>query len=136
MNISRASIPSITGRARQAQECAGRGGAFWPGVPVFVLGEEGLQWMEGELRRTVVHSGAILASAVDDGSVVTGGDDGKVISTRRDGMSMTLAEDPRGRWIDCVARMAPSRGRQASRHSRAHVMGPRAQSMRLPLLEG
>jgi len=124
MSISRASIPSITERARQAQAGAPVVAAhFVRGVPVFVLAEEELQWMEGELRRTAIHSGAILASAVDDGSVVTGGDDGKVISTRRDGMSMTVAEDPRGRWIDCVATgpngaIAWSAGKQAFARAR------------------
>src|SRR5437763_2011771 len=77
----------------------------------------------GELRRTAIHADAILASAVGDGSVVTGGDDGKVISTRRAGVSMIEAQDPRGRWIDCVATgpngaIAWSAGKQAFARAR------------------
>ncbi|MBO0755908.1 MAG: WD40 repeat domain-containing protein [Bradyrhizobiaceae bacterium] len=74
-------------------------------TPVFVLGEESVVLApRAEAERVVsVHDGAILAAAVDDARVVTGGDDGKVVGTTRDGSTMTIAMDPNRRWIDRVA---------------------------------
>jgi WD40 repeat protein len=71
---------------------------------VFVLGEEALLFAEpdGELRRTAIHGGAILASTADGDRVLSGGDDGKVIATDI-GASRVLATDPKHRWIDHVA---------------------------------
>ncbi|HEU5272873.1 MAG TPA: WD40 repeat domain-containing protein [Xanthobacteraceae bacterium] len=71
---------------------------------VFVLGEEALHvWRDGEERRVAVHGGAILASAGDGHRIVTGGDDGKVVTTDPQGASETLASDAKRRWIDHVA---------------------------------
>ena len=71
---------------------------------VFVLGEEALVFAEpeGETRRMDVHGGAILASASDGMRVVTGGDDGKVVTTDL-GSTRVLATDAKHRWIDHVA---------------------------------
>jgi WD40 repeat protein len=71
---------------------------------VFVLSEEALLFAEpeGELRRMNVHGGAILAAASDGARIVTGGDDGKVVTTDL-GATRVLAADPRHRWIDHVA---------------------------------
>jgi WD40 repeat protein len=72
--------------------------------PVFVLGEEALLfWRDGAEQRIAVHDGGILASACDGASVVTAGDDGKVVATNPAGESETLAVDPKRRWIDHVA---------------------------------
>jgi len=72
---------------------------------VFVLAEEALLFAEtgGETRRAAVHDGAILASAADGQRVVSGGDDGKVVTTDTKGESRTLASDAKRRWIDHVA---------------------------------
>ena len=50
---------------------------------VFVLGEEALLFAEprGDMRRMAVHGGAILATAADGARIVSGGDDGKVVTT-------------------------------------------------------
>jgi len=71
---------------------------------VFVLGEEALVFAEpeGELRRMDVHGGVILASASDGTRIVTGGDDGKVVTTDL-GSTRVLATDAKHRWIDHVA---------------------------------
>ncbi len=71
---------------------------------VFVLGEEALVFAEpeGELRRMDVHGGVILASASDGARIVTGGDDGKVVTTDL-GSTRVLAADAKHRWIDHVA---------------------------------
>jgi WD40 repeat protein len=71
----------------------------------FVLGEEMLLLVspDGSERRVNCHTGAILGSAADGERIVTGGDDGRVISTRASGESETAAVDARRRWIDRVA---------------------------------
>jgi hypothetical protein len=86
---------------------------------VFVLGEEAL-WMvrDGEPSRVAIHGGAILSAAADGERVVTGGDDGKVVSTDATGASTMVAADARHRWIDHVAigpagAVAWSAGKQA-----------------------
>ena len=71
---------------------------------VFVLGEEALVFAEpdGETRRMDVHGSVILASASDGTRIVTGGDDGKVVTTDL-GSTRMLAADAKHRWIDHVA---------------------------------
>jgi WD40 repeat protein len=71
---------------------------------VFVLGEEALLFADpgGEPHRMAIHASAILASAADGQRVVTGGDDGKVV-TSDPGSSRVLATDLKHRWIDHVA---------------------------------
>ena len=71
---------------------------------VFVLGEEALVFAEpeGELRRMDVHGGVILTTASDGERIVSGGDDGKVVTTDL-GSSRVLATDAKHRWIDHVA---------------------------------
>jgi WD40 repeat protein len=86
--------------------------------PVFVLAEEALVfWRDTEERRIGVHGGAILGSACDGRRVLTGGDDGKVVSTDIDARCEPVATDPKRRWIDHVALspdgMAWSCGKQA-----------------------
>src|ERR1700735_1852162 len=74
-------------------------------MAVFVLGEETLVLAapRGEAKSVTVHGGAILASAVSESTVVSGGDDGKVVETDVSGESRTIATDPKHRWIDHVA---------------------------------
>ena len=74
-------------------------------MAVFVLAEEAmvLTAPRGEPKRVTVHGGVILATAVGETRIVTGGDDGKVAETDVSGESRTLAADPKHRWIDHVA---------------------------------
>lgn len=68
---------------------------------VFALGDGSVRFESGE--SAAVHDGAVLAACVHpsgDG-VVTGGDDGRVVWTRRD-EAVVLAEAA-GQWIDAVA---------------------------------
>jgi WD40 repeat protein len=118
---TRPATPSIVERTRRVDA----GGAvvaahFLGDVAAFALGDETLLLVppDGEERRIVAHGGAILASACDDARVVTGGDDGKVMATGRDGASTVIATDPKRRWIDHVAlgpdgAVAWSAGKQA-----------------------
>jgi WD40 repeat protein len=70
----------------------------------FVLGEEAVLLVDqsGE-KRVAVHDGGILSSACDGARVVTGGDDGKVMSINAAGETRLIAADSKHRWIDHVA---------------------------------
>ncbi len=74
-------------------------------MAVFVLAEETLVLAppRGEPKSVAVHGGAILSSVAGDSTIITGGDDGKVIETDVSGESRTLTTDPKRRWIDHVA---------------------------------
>jgi len=74
-------------------------------MAVFVLGDETMVLAppRGEAKTLTVHGGAILATAVGESVIVTGGDDGKVVQTDVSGTSRTVATDPKNRWIDHVA---------------------------------
>jgi WD40 repeat protein len=94
-------------------------------MAVFVLGEQVLLSLttEGVETRTPVHEGAILCSAINAGRIITGGDDGKVVTSAADGSSNVLASDARRRWIDHVVTgpngaLAWSAGKQAFARTR------------------
>ncbi len=74
-------------------------------MAIFVLAEETLVLAppRGEPKSVAVHDGVILSSVVGDSTIITAGDDGKVIETDVSGESRTLATDPKRRWIDHVA---------------------------------
>jgi len=78
---------------------------FLSGTAVFVTGEESLLLVPygGEVSRTEVHGGGILAVASDGERVVTGGDDGRVVATSAGDAPAVVATDPKRRWIDHVA---------------------------------
>ena len=74
---------------------------FDHGGAVFALGDGSVIWPDG--ARVAAHDGAILCAATHpsgDG-VVTGGDDGRLVWSKRDG-AVALVNRP-GRWIDAVA---------------------------------
>jgi WD40 repeat protein len=83
---------------------------FLADTAAFVLGEEAVLLVdpENEPRRVSVHDGAILDSVCDGTRIVSGGDDGKVMTTNAAGETHTLATDPQHRWIDHVA-LGPDR---------------------------
>jgi WD40 repeat protein len=96
---------SLADRVRRVEANAPVVGVhFLKGTPVFVLGEEALLFAgdDGE-QRVAVHAGGILASASDGERIVTGGDDGKLMSTNVAGETTELGADDRKRWIDQVA---------------------------------
>jgi WD40 repeat protein len=78
---------------------------FLDRTAAFVLGEETIVLAEPgtEPRRISIHDGAILATAADDKRIVSGGDDGKLVTTDANGDSRMHAIDPKHRWIDHVA---------------------------------
>ena len=121
MTDTRTDIPSVVERTRPVKAGAPVVAAHFLGdAAVLVLGEEALLFVprEGEARSVPVHAGAILSSAADGDRIVTGGDDGKVITTDAQGESAVLANDQKRRWIDHVAigpsgAVAWSAGKQA-----------------------
>ncbi len=77
--------------------------AFLAGVPVLALGDGSLLFAGEALRRVAAHPDAsILCAVATDRAFVTGGDDGRVVSTDAAGASTDLA-DEKGQWIDALA---------------------------------
>ena len=121
MTDTKSDIPSVVERTRPFQADAPVVAAHFLGqTAVFVLGEEKLLFVPktGDVRTAAVHSGAILCSTADAGRIVTGGDDGKVVSTDAQGDGTVVATDGKRRWIDHVAvgpngAVAWSAGKQA-----------------------
>jgi WD40 repeat protein len=118
---TKSDIPSVVERTRPIKAGAPVVAAHFLGqTAVLVLGEEALLFVPnaGEPRTAAVHGGAILSSAADPRRLVTGGDDGKVVSTGAQGESIVVATDGKRRWIDHVAvgpngAVAWSAGKQA-----------------------
>ena len=102
-----APLPSLADRARIVTEAEGStivAVHFLRQTPVFVLGEEALLFAPVEKRsRVAIHAGGILVSASDGARIVTGGDDGTLVATDRDGAHEVIATDDKKRWIDQLA---------------------------------
>jgi WD40 repeat protein len=117
-----APIPSLVDRVRSVGAGAPVVGAhFLGGIPVFVLGEESLLFIGETERRIPIHGGGVLASATDGQRIVTGGDDGKLVTTNADGTHRVLASDDKQRWIDQVA-LGPDDAVAWSAGKTAHVL--------------
>lgn len=81
------------------------GAGFLGETPVFALGDGGVRLIVGEMDLTIAaHDGGILAArvAADGGSLLTAGDDGRVVRTSGDGTTETLFEK-KGKWLDQLA---------------------------------
>ncbi|MGZ3281680.1 MAG: WD40 repeat domain-containing protein [Xanthobacteraceae bacterium] len=121
MTEARNDIPSVVERTRPVKADAPVVAAHFLGTTtVFVRGEETLLLVPktGDARTAAVHGGAILCSTADADRIVTGGDDGKVVSSGAQGESAVVATDGKRRWIDRVAvgpngAVAWSAGKQA-----------------------
>ena len=121
MSDSKSDIPSVVERTRPVNADAPIVAAHFLGsTAMFVLGEQALISVsrDGVERRTTIHDGAILSCATDAERIITGGDDGKVVTSAADGSSSLLASDAGCRWIDQVAAgpneaVAWSAGKQA-----------------------
>jgi WD40 repeat protein len=124
-----APIPSLADRVRTIEVGAPVVGVHFLGrTPVFVLGEEQLLFArEHEEQRANIHSGAILASCSDGVRIVTGGDDGKLVSTGADGVHAVIATDDKKRWIDQVA-LGPDGAVAWSAGKNAHVITKKGES--------
>lgn len=118
------SLPSLADRVRNLEADTTIVGVHFLGLtPVFVLGEESLLFAprDKEVHRVAVHSGAILASASDGKRIVTGGDDGRLVSTNASGEMRELAVEEKRRWIDQIA-LGPDNAVAWSAGKIAHVL--------------
>jgi WD40 repeat protein len=102
-----ASIVSVTDQVRPVRIGAPVVAVHFLGdKALFVCAEESIALVDGagEISRVPVHGGGgILCVASDGNRIVSGGDDGKVVMLDAKGEVMTLATDPKRRWIDNVA---------------------------------
>src|SRR5690349_319249 len=106
MTDARGNIRSVVERTHLVSAAGTVVGAHFLGdTAIFVLGDETLLLVsrDGQARELRIHGGAILASAAQADSIITGGDDGRIVATAVDGTSVELARDPKRRWIDHVA---------------------------------
>jgi WD40 repeat protein len=106
MSDTRDKTVSVADRVRPVAAGAPIVGVHFLGArTVFVLGEEAVLLVgdDGTEQRVAAHGGGILASAAEDGRVVTGGDDGKVVATDAEASAVVIAADAKRRWIDHVA---------------------------------
>src|SRR5271155_1101051 len=78
--------------------------AFVDGVPALALADGVVLIGEpDEQKRVVAHpDGSILTAVSDLKTLMTGGDDGRVVALRADGGPQEIA-DEKGRWIDALA---------------------------------
>jgi WD40 repeat protein len=101
-----ASIASVTDRVRPVKIGAPVTSVHFLGEnAAFVGAEENvfLVGMQGEVTHAPVHGGGVLCAVSDGARLVTGGDDGKVVSLSAKGEVTLLATDAKRRWIDNVA---------------------------------
>lgn len=61
-----------------------------------------LRWRDGETETVEAHAGGILSACGDGVRLITGGDDGRVVSLGVEGEPSEIAKDPKRRWIDAV----------------------------------
>jgi WD40 repeat protein len=101
-----ASIVSVTDKVRTITIGAPVSAVYFLGdKAAFVGAEEHIFVASGEGQPTAiaVHGGGILCAASDGARIVTGGDDGKVVSLGAAGEVTLLATEAKRRWIDNVA---------------------------------
>ncbi|HWF00818.1 MAG TPA: WD40 repeat domain-containing protein [Caulobacteraceae bacterium] len=79
---------------------------FDAGAAVFALGDGTVRWQDGVVREA--HEGAVLCAAAHPSGegVLTGGDDGKLVWSRREGCETLAAVKG---WVDAVA-VSPVQG--------------------------
>ncbi|MCM2292460.1 WD40 repeat domain-containing protein [Allorhizobium sp. BGMRC 0089] len=77
--------------------------AFLGNIPVFATAAGSFHWLDGGERSVNLHDG-LLCAVKDDNSqtLLTGGEDGKVLRVAHDGTSIELAHVAR-KWISVVA---------------------------------
>lgn len=77
--------------------------AFVSNVPVFAMADGAIHRLDHGHKTEQAHDGLLCAAVSLDGkSLVTGGEDGKVVASRADGSTETLAEIDR-KWITSIA---------------------------------
>ncbi|WP_036283008.1 WD40 repeat domain-containing protein [Methylocystis sp. ATCC 49242] len=112
---------------------AAAGAAFLGDTPVFALADGQLRFGDGvEGRRVPAHPEAsILVVASDGRRIVTGGDDGRVVTTDESGACETIV-DEKGKWIDAVALHEGAIAWSAGRWVRARSAKGEEKSLDIP----
>lgn len=78
--------------------------AFWIRQTLALALSDGsvLRWREGEVNSVEAHAGGLLSACSDGERLISGGDDGRVVSTGAEGEPTEIARDPKRRWIDAI----------------------------------
>jgi len=100
------SIASVTDRVRAVTIGAPVTAVHFLGdTAIFIGAEETATLVDaaGATSTVALHGGAILCSTSDGKSIVSGGDDGKVVAVDATAAVSVIATDPKRRWIDNVA---------------------------------
>jgi WD40 repeat protein len=94
--------------------------AFIGGEPTLALADGNIVIGDpGAERRVAAHpDGAILVAARDGDTLLTGGDEGRVVRTSADGGLEAIAEE-KGRWIDALTAQAGAIAWAAGKQARA-----------------
>jgi WD40 repeat protein len=100
-----ASIVSVTDRVRPVTLAAPATAVHFLGDIAAFVGAEETVWLANGTDVTPVpaQGGGILCSTSDGKRIVTGGDDGKLVSVDAKGAVEAIATDAKRRWIDNVA---------------------------------
>ena len=119
--------PSMRTPVRRGRACR-RGRASSASAPALALGRRRGAARRAEAARSAsppTPAAAILTAISDGKTLLTGGDDGRVVAIGADGATREIA-DEKGRWIDALAhaRARPSPGARASRCAPATTPAP------------
>lgn len=77
--------------------------AFVDGVPHFALADGTIHRLDHGHKSASPHDGLLCATVSNDGqTLLSGGEDGRVVATRADGTSTVLAEQKR-KWVTAIA---------------------------------
>ncbi len=107
--------------------------AFLGDIPVFALADGTVHRLDHGHQVSELHDGLLCATLdVRDKSLLTGGEDGKVMRLAADGQDNELAQIP-GKWIHCIAAgprraVAYATGRAAFVHQQDGTIGEFAES--------
>lgn len=76
---------------------------FLGDVPFFSLADGSIHWLDNGHKQTELHDGLLCVTPTVDGkSILTGGEDGRICTIDRNGVSQELAAKPR-KWMTAIA---------------------------------
>ena len=109
------------------------GAGFPAGAPALALADGRVLLGEpGDSRRIEAHpGGGILAAVADGATLLTGGDDGRVVATSASGETREIANE-RGRWIDALALRGDAFAWAAGREARVRDGAGAVKSLAAP----
>jgi WD40 repeat protein len=75
---------------------------FFGETPVFAAADGKVRFGLGDGKLVSPHADGMLAAVIENASVLSGGEDGRVVRTSADGVITQLGEE-KGQWIDALA---------------------------------